>query len=121
MTKTCLIADDDPVSREILRLYMEENGYKVSVVANGDEALLLCRAKHFDCVFVDWEMPVKNGIEFIQSYSKQSSELPIFIMCSTHDKSRELELARDIGVREYIIKPVKRKELDVKLKNIGII
>lgn len=119
--KKCLIADDDPVSREILSAYMEEKGYSVSTAVNGAEAFVLCKSNTFDCIFVDWEMPVASGITFIKNYIKDALPPSTIIMCSTKDKMAEISEAFNLGVKEYFIKPVKRRELDAKLKNINVI
>lgn len=122
MQRTCLIADDDTVSREILRAYMEDRGFAVSAVANGNEALFLCTAKQFDCIFVDWEMPTMNGVEFLEQYPhKTGSNHPVFIMYTTHDRTENIAKVRDLGVQIYLIKPVKREELDITLSKAGLI
>lgn len=120
IAKSCLVADDDRVSREILQAYMEDKGFMVHTANDGGEALLLCNHQDYDCIFVDWEMPGTNGLEFMKQYNKLSKGRAICIMYSVRDRACDINEAHHLGIKNYFVKPLKRSELDIKLKEIGV-
>ena len=65
MNRTCLVVDDSRVVRKVARRMLEASGFTVSEAEDGSKALDACRAALPDCVLLDWNMPVMNGIEFL--------------------------------------------------------
>ena len=63
MTRTCLIVDDSRVVRKVARRILEAHGYAVAEAADGQLALEACRQPMPDCVLLDWNMPVMDGLE----------------------------------------------------------
>ena len=66
MSKRILIAEDDGNIRELLRIYLEQEGYKVDVTCNGGEALAQFKRERPDLVILDIMMPVVDGLEVLR-------------------------------------------------------
>lgn len=66
MSRTCLVVDDSRVVRKVARRILEANGFNVAEAADGLEALETCRQIMPDCVLLDWNMPVVDGISFLR-------------------------------------------------------
>jgi two-component system chemotaxis response regulator CheY len=65
MASLCLVVDDSRVVRKVARRILEAHGFIVAEAADGQQALEACRAQMPDCVLLDWNMPVMNGIVFL--------------------------------------------------------
>lgn len=99
-----LIADDEAEIRELLRLYLEKEGYEVLEAADGEEALLLLREqKDIAMLILDIMMPEKDGFHVLKEL-RQQSNLPVIILSArTADSDKILGL--DLGADDYIAKP----------------
>lgn len=116
MTKTRILWADDEI--EMLRphiIYLEEKGYEVVAVNNGDEALDLIAEKPFDIVFLDEQMPGLSGIETLENIKKSSPELPIVMITKSEEESI-MEDAIGSNIADYLIKPVKPSQILLSLK-----
>lgn len=99
-----LIADDESEIRDLLRLYLEKEGYEVLEAANGEETLQVLR-KHKDVamLLLDIMMPKKDGFHVLKEL-RQNSNLPVIILSAkTSDNDKILGL--DLGADDYIAKP----------------
>ena len=75
--KQILVVDDNNHVREILRLFLERHGYRISEAPNGYEAVEVCRSNKFDLVIADIYMPGMDGIKFIEALHKFSPETKV--------------------------------------------
>lgn len=99
-----LVADDEAEIRELLRLYLEKEGYEVLEAADGEEALLLLQ-EHEDIamLLLDIMMPKKDGFHVLKEL-REKSNLPVIILSAkTADSDKILGL--DLGADDYIAKP----------------
>lgn len=64
--KSCLIVDDSKVIRKVARRILEEFDFDVREAADGQDAIDLCVEEMPGSVLLDWNMPVKNGLEFLK-------------------------------------------------------
>ena len=110
-----LVVDDDHHMRKVVRTMLNTIGVK-HVHEAGDGATGLDAVRQFtpDIVFVDWEMPMIDGMQFIRMVRSPGSfpvpDVPIIMLTGHADRWRVLEAAR-IGVHEYLLKPVSTKSL----------
>ncbi|WP_312163968.1 response regulator [Phenylobacterium sp.] len=106
---TILVVDDNPQMRTIVGTVLAAAGVRRLHYApdglSGVRAALACQP---DVCFVDYEMPVMNGLDFLSAIRTQPSPLrfaPI-IMLTGHSDELRLRRARDLGVTEFLCKPV---------------
>ena len=110
MSAHLLIVEDDAEMRDLLRKVLEKEGYRVSVAADGHEALALPLQTAFDLIVTDLLMPDDDGLELLQAIRKSRPTLPVIIITAFGDwgsYSRALEL----GAAAFISKPLKMAEL----------
>lgn len=81
MTKTILVADDNPLIRKMLcRLFEAEEDYSICAEAtNGQEAVDLALKHRPDLILMDWSMPVLNGLEASRELKKTMPDVPIIL------------------------------------------
>ena len=110
-----LVVDDDPSMRKVIRAMLAAFGIR-TVYEAGDGAAGLDALGAFtpDIVLVDWEMPLLDGIQFVQMVRSPGAfpvpDVPIIMLTGHGDRWRVIEAAR-IGVHEYLLKPVSTKAL----------
>jgi CheY-like chemotaxis protein len=111
-----LLADDDPIDRELFIEGMNNTGFKfqVSEVENGEEVLkYLSLAVSFpDFIILDLNMPVKDGRETLEELKKSERyrHIPVFIL-STSNARFDVELACNTGANLFLVKPHAYKEI----------
>ncbi len=119
--RTCLVVDDSRVVRKVARRILERNGFAVREAADGSEALTSCRAELPDCVLLDWNMPVMNGIEFLKALRREFGASPPVVFCTTETDMSFVEQAIQHGAQEFIMKPFDDEILLGKLGQVGLL
>ena len=112
-----LIADDEPNQIELMKFYLEKNGFLVKTACNGEEALDMIYKKQPNVLIVDWMMPKMSGIELckILRSNKDTKLLPIIIL-SARNEETDKSLGLDTGADDYISKPFSPMELVSRVK-----
>lgn len=107
-----LIVDDAPEILLLLRKLVSRMGYQVEIAASAGTALETLRAKRIDLLLTDWAMPGMNGGELIGVLKRdeQLSRIPTIVLTG-HDTEVERTEARDAGCDRFLVKPIKRDEL----------
>jgi len=108
-----LVADDNSTNREVIRLILENGGYSVDAVDDGEQALDALEVNHYDIALIDMHMPNKSGIDVIKTYGFMAgggSSTPMIVLTAnvTSDGLRQAEQA---GAVAYLTKPVGASEL----------
>lgn len=103
MAYKVLIADDEAEIRQLLRLYLEKDGYQVMEADNGKTAVDICEHETIDLVLLDIMMPELNGYQVIQKI-RISNNIPV-IMISAKSLDQDKILGLDLGADDYITKP----------------
>ncbi len=119
--RTCLVVDDSRVVRKVARRILEGNGFAVREAADGSEALTSCRASLPDCVLLDWNMPVMNGIEFLKALRQEFGPSPPVVFCTTETEMSFVEQAIACGAQEFIMKPFDDEILLGKFGQVGLL
>ena len=84
MPRVCLVVDDSRVVRKVARRILEAHGFAVAEAGDGQQALDACRAAMPDCVLLDWNMPVMDGLEFLQRLRAEFGPgTPPVVFCTT--------------------------------------
>src|ERR1700733_10003966 len=122
MVRICLVVDDSRVVRKVARRILEAHGFTVAEAGDGKEALEACRASMPDCVLLDWNMPVMDGLTFLKAVRSEFGPAnPPVVFCTTeNDMARILE-AIENGAQEYIMKPFDEDILLGKLAQVGLL
>lgn len=111
--KTILVADDKANIRNLVRDYLEAEGFRVVIAANGREALYAARAEKPDLILLDIMMPEMSGYDFIKAYRKES-ETPIILLTAKLDETDKV-LGLELGADDYVTKPFGMKELTARI------
>lgn len=111
-----LIADDDKNICELIRLYLEKEGYSVTSVYDGEMALLSAMRQDYSVIILDIMMPQKDGIEVLKEIRKKSN-VPV-IMLTAKGETVDKVLGLEFGADDYIVKPFEPKELIARIKAI---
>ncbi|WP_428533667.1 response regulator [Rhodopila sp.] len=122
MTRTCLVVDDSRVVRKVARRILESNGVAVIEANDGQVALNACREKLPDCVLLDWNMPVMDGLAFLRALRQEfGPDNPAVVFCTTENDIGHIETAMLNGAQEYIMKPFDEDILTGKLAQVGLL
>ena len=115
MSKTILIVDDQPANLKAINdIFIEDKSpYNIINSPNGKVALKIIEKKMPDLIITDWEMPIMNGIEFIDVLKKNplTANIPVIMCTGVMTSSKNLRTALDTGAIDYIRKPVDAIEL----------
>jgi len=113
---SCLITDDSSLVRKIARRIFTGLGFAVDEAENGQVALEKCKNKMPDVVLLDWNMPVMDGLEFLQSLRRtEGGRAPAVIFCTTETDVDHVQRALANGANEYLMKPFDSESLIAKL------
>ncbi len=111
-----LVVDDDDRLRDLLRQYLTENGFMVSVASDAADARLRLGALAFDLIVLDLMMPGESGLEFAADL-RRTNDVPILMltaMAESEDRINGLELGAD----DYLTKPFEPRELLLRIRGI---
>jgi len=104
-----LVAEDEADLREILKVTLEQEGYRAILASDGDEAIKKIEKKSFQIALIDIKMPGVNGKELISKIKQINPRLPIVIVTGSLDFKEEMSLKKQ--AYEYIHKPFRLDEL----------
>jgi two-component system, OmpR family, alkaline phosphatase synthesis response regulator PhoP len=113
---TVLIADDEPGIRDLVRLYLEKEGYRVSAVADGAAALAQVRRDPPDLLILDLMMPEMDGWEVCRRVRAESS-VPI-LMLTARDQDIDKIVGLEMGADDYLTKPFNPREMVARVRAI---
>lgn len=120
--KKCLIVDDSSVIRKVARRIMEEVNFEIFEAEDGAKALDACREGMPDVILLDWNMPVMDGLEFLNHLRKEpNGEIPKVIFCTTENDMDHITKAISAGANEYIMKPFDKEIIFSKLKEVNLL
>lgn len=113
---TVLIVDDDPNICELLRLYLENDGFKTIVAGDGEEAVAIARKEQEDLILLDVMLPKLDGKQVCREIRKFSN-VPI-IMVTAKGEVFDKVLGLELGADDYISKPFDAKEVVARVKAV---
>lgn len=111
-----LVADDDKNICELLRMYLEKEGYTVVLAANGEEALQKFDGENPDILLLDVMMPRLDGWQVCRELRKKS-DCPI-IMITAKGETFDKVLGLELGADDYVVKPFEPKEIIARIKAV---
>ena len=110
-----LWADDEIHLLKPYIIYLQEKGYHVTPVNNGQDAIDACREEQFDIVFLDENMPGLSGLEALQEIKEAHPTLPV-VMITKSEEEHIMEQAIGQKIADYLIKPVNPSQILLCLK-----
>ena len=112
-----LLVDDDPNIRQLVNLYLQKEGFEVTMADRGDEALKMFKASPPNLILLDIMLPGMDGWQVCREVRKISN-IPI-IMLTAKDETFDKVLGLELGADDYIAKPFDMKELVARIKAVS--
>ena len=120
--KTVLVVDDSRIMRNIVKNTFAELNIPCDYLEaeNGQKALQILETNKVSLIFLDWNMPEMDGIEFLKKVRSMPSykDLPIIMVTSESARYNVVE-ALQAGATDYIVKPVHEKVFMQKLSEVA--
>lgn len=113
---TILIIEDDPRTRDIVRLYLNRDGHRVLAAGDGLQGLRIARESHPDLVILDLMLPGMDGLDVCRAL-RAESEVPIVMLTARVEEEDRLT-GLDLGADDYVVKPFSPRELAARVRAI---
>ena len=114
--QTIMVVDDDPNIAQLVKLYLEKEGYEVTVETRGDDAMAALQKNPPSLMLLDVMLPGMDGWQVCREVRKVSN-IPI-IMLTAKDETFDKVLGLELGADDYIVKPFEMKELVARIKAV---
>jgi len=111
-----LVVDDEVKIARLVRDYLTEAGFEVTLAANGPAALAATRSQRPDLVILDLGLPGMDGYDVTRSIRAQSS-IPI-IMLTARSEETDRIVGLELGADDYVVKPFSPRELVARVKAV---
>lgn len=111
--------DDSMTMRKIVSLALKSQGHTVVEAEHGAQALQILNTQKIDAIILDINMPVMNGIEFLQAIKGNAAQasIPIVVLTTQGEEALKNQ-AMDLGARAFMIKPFQKEDLIATLSRI---
>ena len=116
MSKTILIVEDDVNIRELLHLYLEQEGYHIETAQDGADGLRMFKRVHPDLVLLDLMMPVMDGTQMIREL-RSFSKTPVIVLTAKGEVFDKVALL-ELGADDYITKPFEMREVLARMEAV---
>ena len=116
MSNKILIAEDDEDIIELLRLYLEKDGYELILATDGEEAFQKLLQNKISLAILDIMMPKMNGYELTKRL-REVTQIPILILSAKNDDSEKI-LGLDLGADDYLTKPFNPLEVLARIRSL---
>ena len=111
-----LVVDDDKKTVDLIRLYLEKDGYRVLAAYDGRQALALARQKQPDLMVLDLMLPAVDGLDVCRTL-RAESKVPIIMLTARTTEADKL-LGLDLGADDYVTKPFSPRELLARVRAV---
>lgn len=109
-----LIAEDDNELRLMFQRFLTRNGFSVTTVTNGQEALDVLSKDFFDLIVSDIMMPIVDGYEFVRSLRDSGDNTPV-LMITAKSEYDDMRLGFLSGTDDYMVKPINVNEMLLRI------
>ena len=118
-TERILFVDDEPMLLEWGQATLERLGYSVVALTDSTEALRTFSSdpSRFDLIITDQTMSGMTGVQLAKELLTICPDIPI-ILCTGHSEAVSLETAKDVGIKQFLMKPVARQELALAIRRV---
>src|SRR5258708_24644699 len=111
-----LVVDDDAAIRELVREYLSEHDFKVSMAETGAEMDKVLGAEMVDLVILDLKLPDEDGLSIARRI-RESLDLPIIILTGRKEEADRI-MGLELGADDYVTKPFSQRELMARIKAV---
>jgi two-component system, OmpR family, phosphate regulon response regulator OmpR len=111
-----LVVDDDTRIRSLLKRYLTENDFRVTIAGNAEEARAKLRGLDFDLIVLDIMMPGETGVDLTRAL-REEREVPILMLTALTETDNRIE-GLEAGADDYLPKPFDPRELILRINNI---
>lgn len=111
-----LVVDDDLEIRELVKTYLEKNGYSVTTAHDGNQMWKMLEHSHIDLIVLDIMLPGTDGLELCRNIRSQS-KTPIIMLTARGDEMDRV-IGLEMGADDYLAKPFSARELLARIKVI---
>ncbi len=115
VTPTILVVDDNKAILDFLVLLLSKQQFAAIGASSGRQCLQIVQSRHVDLVILDVMMPVMDGLEVCQELKKLAPSIPI-ILLTARDDMMTRAAAMDLGVSEFVAKPVNNRDLLARVR-----
>ena len=112
-----LVVEDERNIRKLIEIKLTNFGYNVVTAENGRDALDKLSENHLDILLVDAMMPVMDGFEFVKTVRQSGNNVPV-IMVTARGSLADKSQGFDVGVDDYMVKPIEFDELSLRIKAV---
>ena len=112
-----LVVEDERNIRKLIEIKLTNFGYNVVTAENGRDALDKLSENHLDILLVDAMMPVMDGFEFVKAVRQSGNNVPV-IMVTARGSLADKSQGFDVGVDDYMVKPIEFDELSLRIKAV---
>ena len=111
-----LVVDDEKLIRDVVKEYLQIDGFTVDEASNGDEAVELSLQHEYNLIIMDIMMPKKDGYQAVKEI-KKVKDVPVLMLSARGEEFDKLS-GFDLGIDDYVTKPFSPKELVARVKAI---
>jgi DNA-binding response OmpR family regulator len=114
--KTILVVDDAASVRKLLQDYLTQQGFRVLIATNGQEAIYEARRSNPDLILLDIMMPQMDGFEFLRQYRREK-QTPVIVITAKEEET-DAVLGLELGADDYVVKPFRMRELVSRVRAV---
>jgi len=114
-----LVAEDEPQTAQLIEFKLKQQGYSVTIVSNGEQALKMLSVNPPSLLILDGMMPVMDGFEVLRRVREDQNTRAIpVIMLTAKSREKDVVTGLELGASDYIIKPFSPAELVARIKKV---
>ncbi len=112
-----LVVDDDPTVSDVVRRYLEQDGFRVRLAADGLAALAAVAAETPDLVVLDLMMDGIDGLEVCRRLRRERPALPVVMLTALGEEADRV-VGLEVGADDYVTKPFSPRELVLRVRSV---
>lgn len=105
MKSKVLVIDDEPVLRQVLQYFLEDNNFEVLTAADGIKGIEIAKKERPDVILTDLRMPGADGLDVLEAVKKMDNEIPVIVISGANRLNDAVQALR-LGAWDYLIKPI---------------
>ena len=117
MSEKILVVDDEKEIRDLLSIYLKEDGYNVIAASNGQEAITLAQEQHPQVILMDVKMPGIDGVETCKRLKEEETTKSIPVIMVTAYQDRDVEAYLE-GADDFVNKPFDKTEITFRVRSM---